>query len=324
MTTDWRPASGPRAAATRAAMLRRIRGYFDARGLLEVDTPALSLAAVSDTQIESFAIADTKVSPAPLYLHTSPEFCMKRLHAAGYPDIYSICRVFRDGEAGRRHQPEFTMVEWYRLGFEFNAIIDDTLAVIEAALGERAPGDEPRQVDYRDAFIDAAGVDPFEDDVDTLAAAVGADDDLRRAMGNERNDWLDLVLAKRVIPSFDAGRLTVLRHYPASQAALARNCPGNSEVADRFEVFLGPVELANGYVELTDAKEQRARIETDNAERRRRGRPLRPVDEALLEALASGLPDCAGVAMGFERLQMLYDRTDDIRDVITFAFDSNS
>jgi lysyl-tRNA synthetase class 2 len=324
MTVDWRPASGPRAAATRAAILRRIRKRFDAEGLLEVDTPALGLSAVSDTQIESLAIADCLVSPAPLYLHTSPEFCMKRLLAAGYPDIYSICRVFRDGEAGRRHQPEFTMVEWYRLGFEFNEIIDDTLALIVAALGDRAPRDAARQVEYRDAFIEAAGVDPFEDDIDALAGAIDADADLRRALGDERDDWLDLVLAQRVIPSFDAGRLTVLRHYPASQAALARRCPGNARVADRFEVFLGAVELANGYVELTDAREQRARIEADNAERRRRGRALRPVDEALLDALETGLPDCAGVAMGFERLQMLHDRTDDIRDVITFAFTTNS
>lgn len=321
--SDWRPASGPRAAASRAAMLQRVRGYFDTQGVLEVDTPALSHSAVSDTQIESFAIGESLVSDTPLFLHTSPEFCMKRLLAAGYPDIYAICRVFRDGEAGRRHQPEFTMVEWYRLDFELNDIIADTLGVITAALAERAPPGEPRQIDYRDAFLDATGIDPLTAGVAELAEQTGADSDLRQAIGNERNDWLDLVLSQRVMPTFADDRLTVLRHYPATQAALARRCPGNALVADRFEVFLGEIELANGYVELTDAAEQRQRIDTDNEERRRRGRPERPVDEGLLGALDAGLPECAGVAMGVERLQMLHDNTDDIRDVITFAFDND-
>jgi lysyl-tRNA synthetase class 2 len=319
--SNWRPASGPEAAASRAVLMRRVRACFEEAGVLEVDTPALSSAAVSDTQIESFEIADSAVSKLPLFLHTSPEFCMKRLLASGYPDIFSICRVFRDGETGRRHQPEFTMIEWYRLGMNLDAIIDDTLQVIQRALDDKAPVAKPVQLDYREAVLDATGLDPFTADAQSLASAVDADDRLRAAIGEEKDDWLDLLLATRVVPDFANDRLTVLKHYPASQAALARLCPADPHVADRFEVFLGPAELANGYVELADAAEQSARITADNAARARRGRPVRPVDSNLIAALESGLPECAGVAMGFERLQMIHDKTDDIRNVLTFTFE---
>lgn len=319
--TDWRPASGPETAARRAAMLRRVRDYFDAQPVLEVDTPALSPYAVSDAQIESFGIENSAVSDRPLFLHTSPEFCMKRLLAAGYPDVYSICRVFRDGEAGGCHQPEFTMIEWYRRDKGLRDIVDDTVHLIDAALGDAAPAQVPDVIDYRDAVARTVGIDVASAGVDEFATAADADPELRAAVGDDKDDWLDLVLATRIVPRFRTDRLTVLRHYPASQAALARLCPDDPDVADRFEVFLGTVELANGYVELTDAGEQARRIAADNDARERRGRPVRPIDETLLEALAAGLPQCAGVALGVERLQMVAESTDDIRDVITFAFD---
>ena len=314
---DWQPASGPGPAARRAAMKRRIRAYFEKQHVLEVDTPMLSPYAASDPQIESLEITKSQVSSTPLYLHTSPEFCMKRLLAAEYPDIYSLCRVFRDGESGRHHQPEFTMLEWYRLGMGLDEIIADTVGVIQAALDREIDVD---YIDYRDAFDAACGLDPLSASAEALADAAGADDELREAVGDERDDWLDLLLSTRVATTFAPDHLTVLRHYPASQAALARLCPDDPAVADRFEVFLGSVELANGYVELTDAKEQARRIEADNEARRRRGRPVRPVDELLLAALISGLPECAGVALGLERLQMLFHKTDDIGKVITFSF----
>jgi lysyl-tRNA synthetase class 2 len=168
---------------------------------------------------------------------------------------------------------------------------------------------------------EGCGTDVRTADCETIADAVGADQELRAAVGDEIDDWLDLALATKVIPSFATDRLTVLRHYPASQAALARVCPEDPAVADRFEVFLGQTELANGYVELTDAAELEARFSRDNESRERRGRAVRPVDKDLLAALDEGLPACAGVAMGFERLQLVHDKTDDIRDVITFAFD---
>ena len=318
--TRWQPTARVAAAHSRASMLQRIRCHFDAAGILEVDTPALSPYAASDTQIESFEIPHSQVSQRALYLHTSPEFCMKRLLGAGYPDIFSICRVFRDGEIGRRHQPEFTMIEWYRIGFGLRDIIDDTVGVIHAALSKDLLVDEAERIDYRDCFLQTANVDPLTASVDELAHAAGADGDLRRSVGEHRDDWLDLILAARIAPTLAKNRLTVLQHYPASQAALARLCPDDSLVADRFEIFFGAIELANGYVELTDAAEQSKRIAEDNAERRRRNREIRPHDTTLLAALDSGLPQCAGVAMGFERLQMIHANSDDIREVISFSF----
>ena len=318
--TEWRPTSGPEAAKRRADMLRRLRDYFDRESVLEVDTPALSQAAVSDIHIESLTVTSS-LTTAALFLHTSPEFCMKRLLASGYPDVYSICRVFRDAELGRGHQPEFTMVEWYRLDFDLGEIIADTISAITTALGEATLADNIETANYRDVLIAACGIDPIEASVSELADASDADDDLRRTIGGERDDWLDLLMTTRVAPSFAADKLTVVKHYPASQAALARLCPDDVNIADRFEVFMGTVELANGYVELTDAKMQAQRIANDQAMRTRRGSPLRPHDQNLIAALESGLPACAGVAMGLERLQMVHDKTDDIRNVIPFPFE---
>lgn len=301
-------------------MLRRLRNYFDRESVLEVDTPALSASAVSDIHIESLTVSSC-LTAAPLFLQTSPEFCMKRLLASGFPDIYSICRVFRDAEVGRGHQPEFTMIEWYRLDFNLGEIITDTIAAIAVALDEPSLIDQMVAVEYKDAFLCACGIDPFDAPVSDLASAAGADEDLCSTLGDNRGDWLDLLMTTRVAPSFTTEQLTVVKHYPAAQAALSRICPDDMSVADRFEVFMGAVELANGYVELTDARVQADRIANDQAERLRRNIPERPHDQNLIAALESGLPACAGVAVGLERLQMMHDKTDDIRNVIPFPFE---
>jgi lysyl-tRNA synthetase class 2 len=301
-------------------MLRRLRDHFENSDVLEVDTPALSFAATSDVQIESLEVHSV-LSNAPLYLHTSPEFCMKRLLASGFPDIYSICRVFRDGEVGRRHQPEFTMVEWYRLGFELKDIIEDALKTIASALDDPKALSDAAIVDYDDVFAGTLSVSPRTSSIDELADAADADNDLRAALGNERDGWLDLLLSTRIAPTFLQDRLTVIRHYPATQSALARICPADAGVADRFEVFFGSLELANGYVELADAPTQAKRLAADLATRKQRGKRLRPLDESLIAALQAGLPPCAGVAMGLERLQMVHDKTDDIRNVVPFIFE---
>jgi lysyl-tRNA synthetase class 2 len=318
--TSWRPTSGPDAAKRRARILRRLRSYFDRESVLEVDVPALSSAAASDIHIDSLTVS-CGLSKSPLFLHTSPEFCMKRLLAAGYPDIYSICRVFRDDEIGKRHQPEFTMLEWYRLNFDLDEVIADTVAVIVAALDDSTLAERVVSGNYRDIFAARCGVDPVAASISELAFAADADDDLQRTIGDEHDDWLDLLMTTRVAPSFGSDQLTVVKHYPASQAALARLCPQDASVADRFEVFFGDLEIANGYVELTDAEAQSHRIAHDQAVRARRDLPLRPHDQPLIAALESGLPACAGVAMGLERLQMMHDKTDDIRDVISFPFE---
>ncbi|MGI9270681.1 MAG: EF-P lysine aminoacylase EpmA [Woeseiaceae bacterium] len=314
--TNWRPSSPAAAAKSRAAMLQRMRDYFEAREVLAVDTPALSSFASSDVSIDSVVAT---LATGPRFLHTSPESSMKCLLAAGYPDIYSICRVFRDGERGRQHLPEFTLLEWYRLGFQLSDIVADTTALIAHSLARPDLANQVDVLDYADAFRDAANLDVFTTSIEELADAVSADASLRNSIGDDRNAWLDLMLTSAIMPGFSTDRLTVLRHYPRAQAALARICPDDRRCADRFEVFLGPLELANGYVELTDADEQRQRFEHDNEQRRLAGKPETAVDELLLGALQHGLPACAGVALGIERLQMIFDRVDNIDRVVTFS-----
>lgn len=299
-------------------MLEQARSFFRSRGVLEVDTPALSRFTTSDPNIDSLRVAGPL--EATRYLQTSPESFMKRLLADGYPDIYAICRVFRDGESGSLHQPEFTMVEWYRHGFGLGEMIDETVAFIADVL-QRPELTDTVRLEYVTAFRRFAGIDPLTASLDQLANAAAADAGLRESLGDDRDAWLDLLLSTLVAPNFAGRQLTVLRHFPASQAALARICPADGRVADRFEVFHGATELANGFVELRDPDEQRRRMQADLASRSATARRPVPLDEPLLEALESGLPDCAGVAAGFERLLMLASGAADIRDVLTFAID---
>ena len=302
-------------------MLERARRFFRSRDVLEVATPALGRYTATDPNIDSLRVEEPR--GATLYLQTSPESHMKRLLADGYPDIYGICRVFRGGESGRRHQPEFTMVEWYRHGFGLDEMIAETVAFVADLLEQ--PGLLDAEVlEYGAAFRRFAGVDPLTAGIDELADAGNADASLCESIGSDREAWLDLLLATRVAPGFAAGRTTVLRHFPAGQAALARTCPADDRLADRFEVFYGGMELANGFVELRDPAEQRRRMLADLAKRSATAREAPPVDEPLLAALESGLPECAGVAVGFERLLMIACGADDIRDVLTFAFDGTT
>ncbi len=315
--SDWQPSGGPAAARSREAMMCRARDYFVAQDVLAVDTPALSQYAVTDANIESLAVSTR--DGRKYFLHTSPEFCMKRLLAAGYPDIYSICRVFRDGEAGQWHAPEFTMVEWYRLGFELSQIIDDTTHFIATCLDLPTLANSVVRFDFADILQEFAAIDITDTSVDELAACCDADETLRASIGTDKDAWLDLIVATVIAPQFVPDELTVVQHYPASQAALARVCPNDPLFADRFEVFCGSIELANGYVELTDAAEQRRRMDSDLRKRRDSGQTEPPWDRQLIGALDSGLPQCAGVAVGFERLQMIFDGSDDIREVVTFG-----
>jgi lysyl-tRNA synthetase class 2 len=319
-TADWRPAAGVETARQRAAMLAAARKFFDERSILEVDTPAMSRATASDPHIDSNR-AQLDLTPGEdHYLRTSPEFAMKRLLCAGYPDIYEIARVFRDGEVGVRHQPEFTLVEWYRHGFSLQDMMGETIEFLERLLESEHLAQPATYPDYRDAFRECSGIDPMTAGLPALQDASGTDARLVVTLGARRDDWLDLLLATRVAPTFARDRLTVLHHYPASQAALARLSPSDPSVAERFEVFHGSLELANGFVELADAGEQAARFERDQVIRRENARPSRPLDRQFLAALGAGLPACAGVAVGFERLLMINQRTDDIADVVSFAF----
>lgn len=319
--SNWRPSSGPGAARRRAALVERARAYFRKENVLAVDTPALSKYAASDPTIESLGVRGQ--AQGELFLNTSPEFCMKRLLASGYPDIYSICRVFRGGESGRRHAPEFTMVEWYRLDFDLESIIADTVRFVAACLDAPRLARDVTRYDYADAFRKFANIDVFSASTDQLARLCNADTQLESQLGADVHAWFDLIMSTIIAPQFAKEQLTVVRHYPAGQAALARLCPANEQVADRFELFSGDLELANGYVELLDAGEQQRRFDQDLAKRRRTGCPVNPPDESLIAALASGLPACAGVAAGIERLQMAHDKTDDVKDVVTFLSETS-
>ncbi|HJT98808.1 MAG TPA: EF-P lysine aminoacylase EpmA [Rhodanobacteraceae bacterium] len=307
------------ALALRAKLNAAIRDFFAERGVLEVETPILSEAGNTEPNIESFATTfsgHVAAGSRERWMRTSPEHALKRLVALGIGDCYELGRVFRNGEAGRRHNPEFTLLEWYRVGWDHRRLIGETVEIVQRALALAARKAEVRELTYRDLFRTELGIDALLDPVETLAAALA---DVRIDGGGlSRDDWLDLVLTHKLQPAFPRNRITVIRDYPATQSALAKIRDGDPPVAERFELFLGPHELANGYHELTDPAEQRARFERDNARRRARGQRGMPIDERFLAALAN-MPGCAGVALGVERL-LMHMTDGDIGDVLAFPF----
>lgn len=311
-----------RALHLRARVYTRIRAFFAERGVLEVETPILSAAGNSEPHIDSFHTVFSGHADAGervRWLRTSPEFPLKRLLASGVGDCYELGRVFRNGEAGRRHNPEFTMLEWYRVGWDHVRLIGETVELVQATLALDGRRADVVSRSYRDWFIEGLAIDPFTATIDELRAPLDAFRIDPAGLG--RNDWLDLLVTHLLQPTFPVGRISVLHGYPPSQAALARiDRSGEWPLASRFELYLGPNEVANGYHELTDASEQRDRFVDDNRRRRERGQIEMPLDEALLAALAT-LPDCAGVALGIERLLMTLAESDDIREVLAFAFD---
>jgi lysyl-tRNA synthetase class 2 len=312
----WRPSSGRPMLELRAALFARIRAYFAARGVLEVDTPCVVNYPASDVHIHS---ARVESADAPLrFLHTSPEHAMKRLLAAGSGDVFQICHVVRASERSRLHTCEFTLLEWYRIGFSLGDLMADVEALVRELAARVADGVTER-VTYCEAFRRALALDPFDASTSELARAAEELGYTQRAAAASRDDLLDFLMAARVGPGLGHQGLTFVHGYPASQAALARRDPHDARAAERFELYREGVELANGYHELASSEEQRERFAEDNQERRRRGLPTFPIDERLLAALAAGLPDCAGVALGFDRLLMLATRATHIDEVIAFA-----
>lgn len=310
----WRPSAPLDNLVRRAAIKATVRDWFAKQSVMEVDTSPLCMAPVSDVHIASVQ-AQLSSERHCRYLHTSPEYPMKRLLAAGAPDIYQLCTVFRDGEAGARHQPDFTLIEWYRLGFGLRDIEDDTVALLATVL-KGTNGDVPvTRRSYRNAFVAATGLDPITASFEQLTAVSAAD---LGPANLERDALLDWLMVSAVIPTFSQRTLTVIEHYPASQAALARLCPSDERLADRFEVFYGDMELANGYVELTDPNQQRQRFNADLRHRIAHAQPVSPLDEQFLAALEYGLPPCAGVAVGLDRLVMAAIGEPDIRRVQSF------
>ncbi len=317
------------ALEARARLLARTRAFFERRSVLEVDTPLLCAAGAVDAHLEPIAVpgaAETR------YLPTSPEHSMKRLLAAGSGPIFQIAHAFRSGERGRLHNPEFTILEWYRPGFDHHRLMDEVEELMrelfapdgrEAEAGGALPAARFERMTYRAAFERALGLDPHSASLDALAAAA------RRA-GREppaslsvrdRDAWLHFLLATCVEPTLAGEVPTFVVDYPKSQAALARLRPDDPSVAERFELYVRGIEIANGYHELADAAEQERRFVAANRERRAARKSELPIDERLLVALRCGLPPCAGVAVGFDRVVMLAMGATSIDEVLAFPYE---
>lgn len=332
MTADWRPTASIAALKHRAALLARAREFFARRGVLEVDTPSVVNAAVTDVHIHS-ARVELEPGRAALHLATSPEYAMKRLLAAGCGDIYQIAHVVRGGEVSRLHNPEFTLVEWYRLGFSLDELMSEVDALARELLRAAASSRPSERITYRDAFLRELGIDPLTADLGELERAASrhgyiapgtagpapareARNDLASDLA--RDELLDFLMAAAVGPRLGLGAFTFVHRYPASQAALAELCPDDPRVALRFELYCDGIELANGFRELASSAEQRARFERDRQERAQRGLPVPQIDERLLAALDAGLPPCSGVALGFDRLLMIALGARRIDEVLAF------
>ncbi len=312
-----------------------IRGWLAGEGFTEVDPAALAISPGNEAHLHGFATFATGNDgvPRPMYLHTSPEFAMKKLLAAGEERIHAFSHVWRNRERGPRHSPEFTMLEWYRVGESYEQLMQDTVTFLRLAAGEAGathlrhreltcdPFAAPERLTVAEAFATHAGVDlmgSINVDGSTSAERLAMELDrigLRRAADDTWSDMLSRVLSEKVEPHLGAGRITILDHYPAAEAALARKVPGDARVAERFEVYACGVELANGFGELTDPAEQRLRFEAEMAEKARVYGETYPLDEDFLAALAI-MPPAAGIAMGFDRVVMLATGAPRIDDVV--------
>ena len=314
----WPPTAPLALLQRRALLLALIRGFFAERQVLEVDTPTMASAGVTDVHLENFKthfVGPGMADGIALYLQTSPEFHMKRMLAAGYGAIYQIAKAYRNEESGRLHNPEFTMLEWYRPGFDHHQLMDEMADLLQLVLNTATP----TRITYQQAFNNSLGVCPLTASLNALRQAglgLGADELLARE--TDRDTILQLLFALGVEPHIGQCEPCFVYDFPASQAALARISPLDGRVAERFEVYFKGIELANGFHELSDDREQRRRFELDNQAREARGLATRPIDEYLLAALAAGLPDCAGVALGIDRLVMLAVGAECLEQVIAF------
>ena len=316
--SDWKPRASPDVLSARAEMNRRIREFFTVRSVLEVETPLLATTTVTDVNLESFRVPCAIAGHNSIrYLQTSPEFAMKRLLAADSGPIYQICKAFRNGESGRSHNPEFTLLEWYRPGFDHHQLMDELNALVQLLLGLEGA----KRITYRQAMLLHASLDPLTADINTLSAKAHALGVRDQWLSLTSDDYLDLILTHSVQPALSPGAVFIY-DFPASQAALANIRDDDPPVAERFELFIDGVEVATGYHELTDPVEQHQRFERDLALRRERGLPLLRSDERFVGALQAGLPDCSGVAVGLDRMLMVAGKMPALADCLTFPWRS--
>lgn len=320
--SDWRPSGTWETLRRRAELLAALRAFFVERGVLEVETPVLCSAGSTDLHLGQFStqyLPPGAASGRPLFLQTSPEFCMKRLLAAGSGPIYQITKAFRNSEVGRCHNPEFTMLEWYRPGYDHHDLMDEVDALLQRVLG--VPLAE--RITYGALCEQHLGLDPHQTTlVDLRACATRLKLSVSGALGDDHDAWLQLLWTHVVEPQLAcAGRPVFVTDYPASQAMLARLRLGPPMVAERFELYVHGMELANGFHELTDAVEQQRRFAQDRRHREALGLPAMEMDEQFLAALAHGLPACSGVALGVDRLMMVLIGARDIAEVLSFPQD---
>lgn len=309
---SWQPSASIETLKARADCYRYIRAFFDLRDVLEVETPLLSKAGVSDPYLQP---VEANCMGGKQYLHTSPEYPMKRLLAAGSGDIFQICKVFRNGEAGGRHNPEFSMLEYYRLNFSLMSLMDEVAQLVGDFLNIQGRLD----LTYEQAMERYAGLNPFTASHDELLAA--AHECMGGTVELDADGCLDILMTHKVEPALPQNTLVFIHAYPQSQAALARtydDANGHS-VAKRFELYVNGLELANGYDELCDASEQQQRFQQDLAKQQQLNNVQRPVDEYFLQALEKGMPACSGVALGLDRILMLKLGVASIRDVLSFS-----
>ncbi len=307
--SEWRPAAGLDAIVVRAELLARVRKFFALRGVMEVETPLISVAGNSDPGIRQFSLHEQ-----PLWLRTSPEYAMKRMLAAGSGDIYELGRVFRAGESGRHHNREFTILEWYRIDWTYHQLMNE----VEELVRHCFPGRMFRQsrVSYRDLLIAYTGIDPMTAADERIANCISSKG--IKLQNLERQEMLDLLISLVVQPGLPENTITFVFDFPVQQAVLAKIRADDPPVAERFELFLGSLELANGYQELTDGAEQRQRFEYELQARDNCGDNRAPLDQEFLEALDAGIPECAGVARGVDRLLMAMLGVNSLEDVLAF------
>lgn len=336
--SNWQATASSDVLLERALMLKNIRAFFDAAGVIEVETPLLSHASTTDVHLDSL---QSQFRGQACYLNTSPEYAMKRILATWDKPIYQICKAFRDDELGRYHNPEFTMLEWYRLGYDDIKLMDEVEKLIRTLVGlssnncllDSCSGEARvnfpfKRLSYQQAFEETVGINPHQTSASECHQAA-AKNNVQIPQGlviddGELNDWLDWLLTQSVLPSFKKNGFTFLYDYPAGQCALAKIAlnPQQVLVAKRFELFFGEIELANGFYELTDAAEQLVRFQEENQKRVRVGKPAACIDENFIAALQHGLPECSGVALGLDRLLMVLSGSVSIEDVISFPWGS--
>ena len=317
---QWQPTASVKNLLTRAKLLAEIRRFFTDRGLLEVETPVLSEFGVTDVHLATFStefISPFGEQSKTLWLSTSPEYHMKRLLAAGSGPIFQIGKVFRNEEAGNRHNPEFTMLEWYRPHFDMYRLINEVDDLLQQIL-ECPPAES---MSYQFAFQQYVGLDPLSADLSELVEKAEKHQ-LIGAENENRDTLLQFLFSTVVEPQIGQEAPVVVYHFPASQAALAQISSEDLRVAERFEFYYKGLELANGFHELSDAREQLRRFQQDNLQREKMGLPVRAIDIRLLAALQAGIPNCSGVALGVDRLLMIAMGTESIKDVISFAIDN--